>query len=66
MENAGALALATVWWTWQIGIWVSFVVLIREAHANLAIWKWVVLLPCDLFLSTIWPIYWFILRPLMG
>ena len=29
-------------------------------------WNWLVAVPINLFLSTIWPIYWLILRPLLG
>lgn len=27
-------------------------------------WNWVIALPVNTFLSSIWPIYWLILRPL--
>lgn len=29
-------------------------------------WNWVVAIPVNLFLSEIWPIFWLILRPLLG
>lgn len=25
-------------------------------------WNWIIAIPCNVFLSTIWPIYWGILR----
>lgn len=29
-------------------------------------WNWVIAIPINIFLSEIWPIYWFVLRPLFG
>lgn len=29
-------------------------------------WNWLIAVPANIFLSTIWPIYWLILRPLLG
>jgi hypothetical protein len=29
-------------------------------------WNWLIAVPINMFLSTIWPIYWLILRPLLG
>ncbi|MGU9992735.1 hypothetical protein D0839_16290 [Bordetella avium] len=29
-------------------------------------WNWLIILPLNGFLATIWPIYWAILRPLLG
>ncbi|PWE33697.1 hypothetical protein DDZ14_03245 [Maritimibacter sp. 55A14] len=29
-------------------------------------WNWLIAIPVNLFLAQIWPIYWLILRPLMG
>jgi len=29
-------------------------------------WNWLIAVPINIFLSTIWPIYWLILRPLLG
>lgn len=29
-------------------------------------WNWIFILPLNGFLATIWPIYWAILRPLLG
>ena len=29
-------------------------------------WNWIIAIPINLFLGEIWPIYWLILRPLMG
>lgn len=29
-------------------------------------WNWLIAIPVNVFLSTIWPIYWGILRPLLG
>jgi hypothetical protein len=29
-------------------------------------WNWLIVVPINLFLGTIWPIYWLLLRPLAG
>ena len=29
-------------------------------------WNWLIAIPVNEFLATIWPIYWLILRPLFG
>ena len=29
-------------------------------------WNWIIVVPLNAFLAEIWPIYWLVLRPLMG
>ena len=29
-------------------------------------WNWILVVPINAFLAQIWPIYWLILRPVMG
>jgi hypothetical protein len=29
-------------------------------------WNWLIAVPVNIFLGTIWPIYWLLLRPLAG
>jgi hypothetical protein len=29
-------------------------------------WNWLIVVPINIFLGTIWPIYWLVLRPLLG
>lgn len=29
-------------------------------------WNWLIIVPVDLFMGAIWPIYWLILRPIFG
>ena len=29
-------------------------------------WNWIIVIPINIFLATIWPIYWVVLRPLFG
>lgn len=29
-------------------------------------WNWIIAVPADFFLGEIWPIYWLILRPIIG
>lgn len=44
----------------------TFVWLAVEGWDSLNWWNWIILLPIWGFLSTIWPIYWVILRPIFG
>ncbi len=38
--------------------------LIWEDWDDMTWWNWIIIVPIDIFLGTIWPIYWLILRPL--
>lgn len=29
-------------------------------------WNWILVIPINFFLSEIWPIYWLIIRPIIG
>lgn len=29
-------------------------------------WNWIIAIPVNFFLATIWPIYWLVLKPLLG
>lgn len=29
-------------------------------------WNWLIAIPVNAFLSLIWPVYWLVLRPLLG
>jgi hypothetical protein len=56
-----------------IAIWVHLVAstatqiyLFVEDWPRLNGWNWIIILPIDFFLGEIWPIFWLILRPLLG
>lgn len=53
-------------WIYYAGLITTFIVLIREVPSHLAFWRWILLVPIDGFLSSIWPIYWVIIKPLFG
>lgn len=44
-----------------IGNVATFVFLISQDLPGFNAWNWLVLIPIDLFLAQIWPIYWGIL-----
>ncbi len=55
-----------VFWVWQLGSVATFIYLTFLDGAVYNFWNWIVLLPINLFLGEIWPIYWLVLRPVMG
>lgn len=34
--------------------------------AALSFWNWAIIIPVNLFLGAIWPIYWAVIRPILG
>ena len=58
---------AWLWPVYVIGDLGTWVYLSVEDWARMGFFKWLLsTFVFDLFLATIWPIYWLILRPLMG
>lgn len=53
-------------WVWVIVDLLTFGFLMYEKWPDLNWWNWLVVVPVNIFLSTIWPIYWVILRPIFG
>jgi hypothetical protein len=51
---------------WQGGSIVTFFLLTFFDHYNYTWWNWIFALPINAFLGEMWPIYWLILRPIMG
>ena len=51
---------------WQIGSWVTFVQLTFLDDYVYTWWNWIIVLPINLLLSALWPIFWLILRPIFG
>lgn len=49
-----------------LGDIATFIFLVFFDGARYNWWNWLITVPIDFFLATIWPIYWLILRPLMG
>lgn len=44
----------------------TFVYLVVLDAADFNAWNWLIIVPVDLFLASIWPIYWAILVPIFG
>lgn len=53
-------------WLWLAGDAATFIYLLFFNGAKFNWWNWVIIGPIDFFLAGIWPIYWMILRPIVG
>lgn len=53
-------------WTWQIGSLATLVYLLAFDGVRYTWWNWLVIVPINLFLAEIWPLYWLIIRPFSG
>lgn len=53
-------------WAHVVASQATFLVLMFEDWPRLTWWNWIIIVPVNQFLSQIWPIYWPILRPLLG
>lgn len=49
-----------------IGSWATFIYLSFFDDYQYNWWNWVFVLPINFFLGHIWPLYWIIIKPLMG
>ncbi len=55
-----------LFWIWVTGDAVTFIYLTFFDGYDYNWWNWLIVIPINVFLSQIWPIYWLILRPIMG
>lgn len=44
-------------WLWQLGS-IPTLIYLMLFHSNYNWWNWIILIPINLFLAEIWPIYW--------
>lgn len=51
---------------WQLGSIATFIKLTFLDGYVYTWWNWIIAIPVNAFLAEIWPIYWAILRPLLG
>ncbi len=51
---------------WAIGDIATFIYLVFFDGTNYNWWNWLLIVPMDFILATMWPIYWLILRPLFA
>lgn len=51
---------------WQLGSLATFIYLTFFDGYDYNWWNWIIAVPINVFLGEIWPIYWLILKPLMG
>ncbi|UQN68293.1 hypothetical protein L0Z11_11410 [Burkholderia multivorans] len=63
MKNALSVMLAAAWVIGNLG---TFAKLTFFDGFHYTWWNWIIVLPLNEFLAAIWPIYWAILRPLLG
>ena len=52
-------------WVYLAGNFATFLYLCWEDWP-FSWWNWIVLIPLNELLAAIWPIYWLVLRPLLG
>jgi hypothetical protein len=62
MDRLGPIAFIV----WQLGSVVTFIKLTFFDDYIYTWWNWIIVVPINLFLGEIWPIYWLILRPIFG
>jgi hypothetical protein len=53
-------------WAWILGSVGTFIWLTFFDGYNYNAWNWIIAVPINAFLGSIWPIYWLILNPLMN
>jgi hypothetical protein len=53
-------------WVWLLGSIGTFIWLTFFDGTDYNAWNWLIIVPINGFLATIWPIYWLILNPLMN
>lgn len=51
---------------WQLGSIATAIYLLFFDGTDYNWWNWIIIIPVNLFLAEIWPIYWLILRPLFS
>ncbi len=51
---------------WQLGALATFVYLTFFDDYEYTWWNWIIAVPVNIIMGEIWPIYWAILRPLLG
>lgn len=49
-----------------IGDAATFVYLVFFDDYRYTWWNWLIVVPINLFLAQIWPLYWLLLRPFFG
>jgi len=53
---------ANLWSIYTVPFWVTFIYLTFFDDYAYTAWNWLIVIPINLFLSMIWPIYWTILH----
>jgi hypothetical protein len=51
------------WWVYWVGDAVTFVYLTFFDGTDYNWWNWLVIVPANFILASLWPIYWLLLRP---
>ncbi|GAB2494124.1 hypothetical protein [Arenimonas alkanexedens] len=55
-----------LWVAFWVADFATFVYLTFLDGTDYNWWNWLLIVPINAFLATIWPIYWLILRPIFG
>ena len=63
MSEKGSLVL---WGPYALADLATFIYLTFFDGYVYNAWNWIIAIPVNFFLATIWPLYWLILRPLFG
>lgn len=50
---------AIFFWVWQLGS-IPTLIYLMFFKSSYNWWNWIILIPINLFLAEIWPIYWFL------
>lgn len=56
-EAAGA----ALCWIYAIGSFATFAYLTAMDSGDFNAWNWLIIIPVNMFLGTIWPLYWGVL-----
>jgi hypothetical protein len=51
---------------WQLGGLATFIILTFFDGYDYTWWNWMIAIPVNLFIAELWPVFWFILRPVFG
>jgi len=49
-----------------VGDLATFIYLVFFDGTQYNWWNWLITVPIDFFLATIWPLYWLVVRPFFG
>lgn len=57
MDREAVFAVAA-FWIYKIGGFATFAYLTAMDAADFNAWNWIIIIPVNIFLGAIWPLYW--------